>query len=114
MDDLSVWEVWDSGCSILLRVGVGVCDGVRGGGGVLADESQHVLPERQLGGARNIAHVRLQGEQEVAVLCRELLHLHHLGPGPLDRPRPLALLPPGTNEYRYYQNRPYGRLSDQI
>lgn len=74
--------------------------GVRGGGfggtravGVLADEPQHVLPERQLGGARHIAHVRLQGQQEVAVLFRELILL---GPGPLGRPRPLALLDTGT------------------
>lgn len=78
--------------SVLLRVGVrgGGCGGTRAVG-VLADEPQHVLPERQLGAARHVAHVGLQGQQEVSVLVREQLLLL-LKPGPLGRPRPLALL----------------------
>lgn len=78
--------------SVLLRVGVrgGGCGGGTRAVGVLADESQHVLPERQLGAARHVAHVGLQGQQEVSVFVREQLLL--LKPGPLGRPRPLALL----------------------
>lgn len=98
--------------SVLLRVGVrgGGCGGGTRAVGVLADESQHVLPERQLGAARYVAHVGLQGQQEVSVLVREQLLL--LEPGPLGRPRPLALLAPstGTERERELETTPRVRL----
>lgn len=96
--------------SVLLRVGVrgGGCGGGTRAVGVLADESQHVLPERQLGAARHVAHVGLQGQQEVSVFVRERLLL--LEPGPLGRPRPLALLAGTGTERERARNNPRVRF----
>lgn len=96
--------------SVLLRVGVrgGGCGGGTRAVGVLADEPQHVLPERQLGAARHVAHVGLQGQQEVSVLVREQLLL--LEPGPLGRPRPLALLASTGTERERARNNPRVRF----